>query len=362
MPVFQDAFRGVGHVQVGRFDEVPDAIQLPLDLFQLGLDGLQVLALFPCHSVHLLVQQFHQVADIALGEDVLADVGDDDLLKGPGVEPGRVAGPAALFENRLADVVGVLAALGLGSGEGFAAGLALGQAAEQVGAGGAAGVGDRRRAGFQQSPDPPELLVRDDGGKGVHHPHRFLSVLGSQTPDQGAGVGFVGEDLVDGGLAPLLAVGGWDALGVEGLEDVQGGLALEGEIEDASYYGVVGRVQFQAGALLGAVLDVEARVSVGGAGVHPEAPGGGLAHSPRHFLRKILAIKFVHGLDDGLHQLAGGGVVGVLGDGDHADALAPEHGLVGHGVFPLAGEATELPDQDMVDSTATESGVGESGE
>ena len=61
---------------------------------------------------------------------------------------------------------------------------------------------------------------------------------------------------MDGGLAPLLAPGGGDALGVEGLEDVQGGLALEGEVEDAADHGVVGRVEFQPGALLGPVLDV----------------------------------------------------------------------------------------------------------
>ena len=35
----------------------------------------------------------------------------------------------------------------------------------------------------------------------------------------------------------------------------------------------------------------------------------------------------------------------MLGDGDHPDALAPEHGLEGHGVLPLAGEAAELPDE-----------------
>ena len=35
----------------------------------------------------------------------------------------------------------------------------------------------------------------------------------------------------------------------------------------------------------------------------------------------------------------------MLGDGDHADALAPEHGLEGDGVLSLAGEAAELPDQ-----------------
>ena len=35
----------------------------------------------------------------------------------------------------------------------------------------------------------------------------------------------------------------------------------------------------------------------------------------------------------------------MLGDGDNADALAPQHGLEGDGVLPLAGEARKLPDQ-----------------
>ena len=35
----------------------------------------------------------------------------------------------------------------------------------------------------------------------------------------------------------------------------------------------------------------------------------------------------------------------MLGDGDHSDALAPEHGLEGHGVLPLAGEPRKFPDQ-----------------
>ena len=39
----------------------------------------------------------------------------------------------------------------------------------------------------------------------------------------------------------------------------------------------------------------------------------------------------------------------MLGDGDHPDALAPEHGLEGHGVLPLAGEARELPDQNHLE-------------
>ena len=35
----------------------------------------------------------------------------------------------------------------------------------------------------------------------------------------------------------------------------------------------------------------------------------------------------------------------MLGDGDHPDALAPEHGLECDGVFPLAGEPGEFPDE-----------------
>ena len=66
-------------------------------------------------------------------------------------------------------------------------------------------------------------------------------------------------------------------------------------------------------------------------------------------MRKIFRVKFVHALDDGLHQLAGGGVVGVLRDGDYSNALAPEHGLEGHGVLPLAGEAAELPDENHLE-------------
>ncbi len=181
--VFQDAFRGIGHVQVGTFDEVPDAVKLPLDLLQFGLDGLQVLTLFSGHAVHLLVDQPHQVADVGLGEDVVPDVGDDDVLEGLGVEPGRVAGVFALLEQELADVVGVLATLGLGRGEGRAAVFALGQAAEQVGAGGTAGMYLFGSAGAQQPMDPAELLGGYDGGEGVFDADRFGLVLGPGTPD-----------------------------------------------------------------------------------------------------------------------------------------------------------------------------------
>ncbi len=61
---------------------------------------------------------------------------------------------------------------------------------------------------------------------GVLNTHRRRAVLGFCSPDQGAGVGFVVEHGVNGGLEPLLAVGGGDALGVEGLGHVEDALAL----------------------------------------------------------------------------------------------------------------------------------------
>ena len=64
---------------------------------------------------------------------------------------------------------------------------------------------------------------------------------------------------------------------------------------------------------------------------------------------EILAVEFVHALDDGFEELAGGGVVGLLGNGDDAYAAPAQHGLEGDGVFTLAGEAGELPDEDFLE-------------
>ena len=60
---------------------------------------------------------------------------------------------------------------------------------------------------------------------------------------------------------------------------------------------------------------------------------------------QILRVEFVDALDDGLKESAGGIVLGLLGDGDHADALAPKLRFEGDGVLPLPGEPTEFPDQ-----------------
>ena len=70
-----------------------------------------------------------------------------------------------------------------------------------------------------------------------------------------------------------------------------------------------------------------------------------------NLLGEIFAVEFVHALDDGLKELAGGGVVGLLGDGDDADSSAPQHGLEGDGVLALAGEAGEFPDENLLEGS-----------
>ena len=113
---------------------------------------------------------------------------------------------------------------------------------------------------------------------GVLDTHGRSAVIGFRAPDQSAGVGFVVQHGVDGGLEPLLAVGGGDALGVEGLGYIEDAPALEHHVEDAPDHGIGGRVQLQPGALLGTVLDVDPLVAVGGVGRHPESPHRGLPH------------------------------------------------------------------------------------
>ena len=144
---------------------------------------------------------------------------------------------------------------------------------------------------------------------------------------------------MDAGLSPELSLGAQDALAVEGPGDVRHSVAGVGKVEDALDHAGGIRVGLQGGSLLGAVLHHHPVVAEGGVAGDPEAARGGLPHPSRDLLGQVLAVKFVHALDDGLHQLAGGGVVGVLGDGDDANSLAPEHGLESDGVLPLAGEA-----------------------
>ena len=74
VPVLPDALGGVGHLDVGGLDDLPDAVEAPLDLHQFPFDGLQPFPLLPGNPVHFLVRQPHQIADVGLGGEALPDL------------------------------------------------------------------------------------------------------------------------------------------------------------------------------------------------------------------------------------------------------------------------------------------------
>ena len=195
-------------------------------------------------SVHLFVHQLHQRPDVGLGEHVLPNLADHQLLEAPGVEPRGVAGPAAPLHHRLADVVGELPALGVLAGERSVAHFALDEAAEEVGASDTAGVAPLGSAGVELPVHPAELGLGDDRGEGLLHPHRLSFVLGVGTPDQSPRVHLVSQDDVDAVLGPEPAGGVGDALVVEGAGDGQDSPARLGHAEDALHDGGGRRVWF----------------------------------------------------------------------------------------------------------------------
>ncbi len=156
---------------------------------------------------------------------------------------------------------------------------------------------------------------------------------------------------MDAVLGPEPAGGVGDALVVEGPRDVQDSPACLGHAEDALHHGRGGRIGFKAGSLLGPVLYHQLAEAVGNPAGDPEAAGGGFPHASDDFLGKIFAVEFVHRLDDALKQPAGCGVVGLLRDRHHADALTPQHRLEGDGVLPLPGEPGEFPYEDFLEGS-----------
>ena len=352
-----DAVRGVRHLDiVGRFNEVPDATQLPLHVLKLILYGLQPLALFAANAVRLLVHHLQEATDVGVGEDVGANLADDQLLEPAGVEPGSIAGVLAVFHDRLADVVGELSALGVLAAKRPVARLALDQSAEQIGAANPAGVFDFGSTSLHQPVHSAEPGLGDDCRERLLHAHRLSVALARSAPDQGARVDLVPEDAMDSVLRPALAGGTGYALVVEGLGDLQHPRTGLCHIEYALDHCARVRIEFQLGALLASVLHHGAVVAVGGPAADPEAPGCGLSHPSGDLLGQILRVELVHTFDDSLKELAGGSVVGLLSDGDHPDTLAPEHGLEGDSVLPLTSEPRKFPHENL-----PEGGIGLTG-
>ncbi len=302
-------------------------------------NGFQLLTLFPSQAVHFLIDHFDQLADVALGQDVATQLLDDGALKVAGVEPRRVAGLRTLLDLRLTDIVRVLAALRLGRRHTDIAQLAADQTGQHVGTGKAPRVHFLRCARLHQSLYVLKLLCGHDGRVRAFDPHRLTAVLSIVTPDERPGVGLVGEQAVRGRHEPGLAGGGRDALIVERAGDVEHTLAIHGHVEDAPHNVIDGRVENECGTLLGAVLHLDALVSVRRPTRHPEPARRRLAHSACDLLSQILRVELIDRLDDRFHQLAGGRVVSVLGDRGDSNPAPTQHRLERHSVFTLSGEA-----------------------
>ncbi|MCY4114593.1 MAG: hypothetical protein OXG33_11770 [Chloroflexi bacterium] len=271
LPVVPDAGLEVLDVQVRGLRQVVESSQPALHVLKLRLDGLKFLALLLGDAVHLLVHQPNQLPDVGLGEHVLPYLPHHHLLEATGVEPGGLAGVPAPLHDGLADVVGVLSALGVLAGERPVARPALDHPAQQV----AAPHPARMRLLGGASAHPPvdslELGLGDDAGKRLLHSDRLILALPADAPEEGSRVGFVAEDDVDAVLRPEPARGVGDALGVEGLGDVQDAPARLGHVEDATHHGSSGGIGFQGRALLGPVLHHALGVAVGHPAGDPEA-------------------------------------------------------------------------------------------
>ena len=177
-----DAGLEIVDVHVGGLHQVVEPLQPPPHVGQLRLHRLQLHPLLLGNAVHLLVHQLDQLPDVALGEDVGANLLHHHLLEAAGVQPGGVAGPAAPLHQRLADVVGELAALGVLAGQRPPTLVALDQPAEQVGAADPAGMGLPGGAGAHLPVDLAEPGLGHDGGESLLHPHRLRLVLGVGAP------------------------------------------------------------------------------------------------------------------------------------------------------------------------------------
>ena len=115
--VLPETGKDVVDLQVGGLDCVPQSIDPSAQLGQFRLNGFEFRPLLAGHAVHLLVYEPHEFADVALGEDVVADLLDDEPLEVLRVQAGRLAAPPTSLDEGLADVVGVPAALGFGGRE-----------------------------------------------------------------------------------------------------------------------------------------------------------------------------------------------------------------------------------------------------
>ena len=125
--------------------------------------------------------------------------------------------------------------------------------------------------------------------------------------------------------------------------------AAPGFVEDLLHDRSGLRIDLQSWSLLGPVLDLDSAVSERCLGTEKEASRSRLAHAPSDLLGQVLRVELIDALDDRLHQLAGRRVVGVLRNRSDPNAATAQHRLESDGVLALAGEARELPDQNLLE-------------
>ena len=134
-----------------------------------------------------------------------------------------------------------------------------------------------------------EQLPRHQGRPGVLHPYRVgrLVSLGLPAPDCGSGVGFVGQQVVQGVLLPAPSPIG-DAPVVQALADFLQAVAPQGGLEYLNHDGSGVQVHVQGGTFLGSVVDLDPLVTEGRTGCQVEAPRRGFPHAPHDLLRQVI--------------------------------------------------------------------------
>ncbi len=291
----------------------------------------------------------HQLHDGLLSQDALPYLLNDKSLNPGGVQVAGAARPRSFGEQGSTDVIGELAALGSLGAIGPAADTTLEQPAQEIRTPHPRGPLHLRGALPHRLLHVLEQFPGHQRGPRSLHPYRVLGFisLALSAPHCGAGVRLVAQHVVETPLVPALAPVG-DAPVVQLLAYLLQAVALKRLLEYLLHYRSRGRVNLQGGALLRPIADLHLPEAEGGLGAQEEAPRSGLPHSPDDLLGKIFAVIFVHALDNPLKQPAGGVVLGLLGDGHHADALAPQLSLERYGVLPLAGESRKLPDKNHV--------------
>ena len=86
-----------------------------------------------------------------------------------------------------------------------------------------------------------------------------------------------------------------------------------------------------------------------GGDCHDLGAGDLLVHASLDLAGQADAVKLVHPFNDTLNQRSERGVVKRLGDADHIDAGAAEHGLVENALLLVAGKSTVFPHKDCVE-------------